>query len=136
MNRNKPSYQELERVISEAHTANKTLKSSLERVSDGVVVFDKDFNYTYINPTGAKLLGRTVEDLIGKNYYKEYPEAQNTVFAKAYRKAMERRSQPSNIQVGGRKMVNVNHTSQSSQPPRDFNCYSRNKNSGTGHFQY
>ncbi|WP_192877709.1 MULTISPECIES: PAS domain-containing sensor histidine kinase [Arenibacter] len=79
----------MERAISEAHNVSEALKSSLERVSDGVVVFDKDFNYTYINPAGAQLLGRTIEDLIGKNYYKEYPEAHNTLFARAYKKAME-----------------------------------------------
>ncbi|MEN8158258.1 MAG: UvrD-helicase domain-containing protein [Bacteroidota bacterium] len=50
----------------------------------------------------------------------------------SYRKVMERRSQPGSVQVGGRKMVNVNQASQpsrasqpssptaSSQPPKDF----------------
>ena len=44
----------------------------------------------------------------------------------AYRKAMERRSPPSNIQSQGRKLVNVNQatrpaqTAQSSPPPKDF----------------
>jgi len=44
----------------------------------------------------------------------------------AYRKVMERRSQPSNIRAGGRNLVNVNQVTrtsqagQASQPPKDF----------------
>ena len=47
----------------------------------------------------------------------------------AYRKVMERRSQPRNVEVGGRKLINVNQASQysrssppagTSQPPKDF----------------
>jgi DNA helicase-2/ATP-dependent DNA helicase PcrA len=41
----------------------------------------------------------------------------------SYRKIMDRRSQPSKIQVGGRKLVNVNQvaqTPQTSHPPKDF----------------
>lgn len=37
-----------------------------------------------------------------------------------YRRVMERRSQSSKIQVGGRKLVNVNHTAKVPQPPKDF----------------
>jgi PAS domain-containing protein len=50
----------------------------LERVSDGFVAFDTEMNYTYINKRGGELLGRKPEDLIGKNYWKEYPEAKGT----------------------------------------------------------
>ncbi|TFH21692.1 MAG: ATP-dependent DNA helicase, partial [Bacteroidia bacterium] len=45
----------------------------------------------------------------------------------AYRKAMERKSQPTNIQSGRRKLINVNqaarpsYPAQSSTPPKDFN---------------
>ena len=53
------------------------------------------------------------------------PEKEKFV-PQAYKKAMERRSQPTNIQSQGRKLVNVNqatrpaHTPQSSPPPKDF----------------
>ncbi|MCK5067498.1 MAG: UvrD-helicase domain-containing protein, partial [Bacteroidales bacterium] len=53
------------------------------------------------------------------------PEKEKFV-PQAYRKAMERKSQPSNIQSGGRKLVNVNqvtrpsHAAASSPPPKDF----------------
>lgn len=65
------------------------LIESLERIGDGVVVFDKEFNYLYVNSAGSKLLGRSAQDLIGKNYKIEYPEALYTPFGKAYLKALE-----------------------------------------------
>lgn len=60
----------------------------LERINDGFVVFDPQMNYTYVNRRGGELLGRAPEDLIGKNYWREYPEAASTPFAKAYIRAM------------------------------------------------
>ena len=61
----------------------------LERISDGFVAFDKDFNYTYVNEAGAAFLGCEVQDLIGNNYWDLYPEAKGTPFANAYLQAME-----------------------------------------------
>ncbi|MCK5136574.1 MAG: UvrD-helicase domain-containing protein [Bacteroidales bacterium] len=58
------------------------------------------------------------------DFYPVLPQAEQTekerYVPETYRKIMERRSQPSKIQVGGRKLVNVNQTSQTSQPPKDF----------------
>ncbi|HLE90084.1 MAG TPA: PAS domain-containing protein, partial [Anaerolineales bacterium] len=61
----------------------------LERISDGFVAFDADMNYTYVNKRGGEMLGRKPEELIGKNYWKEYPEAKGTPFANAYVRALE-----------------------------------------------
>lgn len=63
------------------------LIDSLERVKDGIVVFDNNFNYLFINDEGGKLLGRAPVELIGKNYFEEYPEAKDTPFANAYLEA-------------------------------------------------
>jgi len=61
----------------------------LENISDGIVLFDEDLNYTYINQRGSELLAREPGDLIGKNYWQEYPEARGTPFAEAYARAVE-----------------------------------------------
>lgn len=61
----------------------------LERVNDGIVAFDAEMNYIYVNPRGAELLGRKPGDLIGKNYWAEFPEAKGTPFAEAYLRALE-----------------------------------------------
>lgn len=64
----------------------------LERVSDGFVAFDAQMNYTYVNQHGGEMLGRKPEDLIGKNYWLEYPEARGTPFADAYVRALEKQT--------------------------------------------
>ncbi len=70
-------------------TPNLKIENILERISDGVVAFDAQMNYTYVNARGGELLGRKPEDLIGKNYWQEYPEAKGTPFANAYVRALE-----------------------------------------------
>ena len=61
----------------------------IERISDGFVAFDVQMNYIYVNKRAGELLGRKPEDLVGKNYWDEYPEARDTPFAKAYVRALE-----------------------------------------------
>jgi PAS domain S-box-containing protein len=61
----------------------------LERVSDGFVALDAQMNYTYVNKMGGEILGRDPQDLIGRNYWKEYPEAKGTPFAEAYVRALQ-----------------------------------------------
>lgn len=61
----------------------------VEHISDGFVAFDREMNYIYVNKRAGQLLGRKPEDLIGKSYWKEYPEARGTPFAEAYVRAME-----------------------------------------------
>ena len=61
----------------------------IERISDGFVALDAQMNYIYINQRGGELLGRKPQELIGKNYWEEYPEARGTPFANAYIRALE-----------------------------------------------
>ncbi|NJD21115.1 MAG: PAS domain S-box protein, partial [Melioribacter sp.] len=65
------------------------LINALESMSDGFVAFDNQLNYTYANKHAEEMFGRKPEDLIGKNYWIEYPEAKGTPFADAYLKALE-----------------------------------------------
>ncbi len=61
----------------------------LDRISDGFVAFDAGMNYTYVNQKGAEMLGRKPADLVGRNYWVEYPEAKGTPLANAYVKALK-----------------------------------------------
>ncbi len=61
----------------------------VESITDGFVAFDSEMNYTYVNSKGAELLGRKPDDLIGKNYWTEFPDARGTPFADAYLKALK-----------------------------------------------
>jgi PAS domain S-box-containing protein len=64
-------------------------KQLLERISDGFVAFDAEMNYTFVNEAGGRMLGRNPNDLIGKNYWVEFPEAKCTPFADAYISAIK-----------------------------------------------
>lgn len=61
----------------------------LNRITDAVVAFDAEMNYVYVNRRAGELLGHTPEELIGKNYWKEFPESKGTPFANACMKALE-----------------------------------------------
>ena len=68
---------------------HESIANIIERISDGFVAFDPQMNYTYVNERSGQLLGRKPEDLIGKNYWEEFPEAKGTPFAEVYVRALE-----------------------------------------------
>src|SRR5262245_60608569 len=61
----------------------------IEKINEGFVALDSQMNYLYINRRGSELLKRKPEDLIGKNYWEEFPEDKDSSFGKAYRQALE-----------------------------------------------
>lgn len=72
-----------------AKTDGQQITAILERINDGFIAFDAQMNYIYVNKRGGELLGREPENLIGKNYWEEFPEARGTPFANAYVRALE-----------------------------------------------
>nr|WP_228531115.1 MULTISPECIES: ATP-binding protein [Myxococcaceae] len=60
---------------------------SLERVTDGFVALDADWRYTLVNSGGARLLGRTPEQLVGRHIWTEFPEGMGQPFHLAYERA-------------------------------------------------
>lgn len=70
---------------------NAKLLDTFETMSDGFVAFDANMNYTYVNSHVGELLGRNPAELKGKNYWREYPEAKGTPFAKACQQALKTR---------------------------------------------
>ncbi|MBI4630341.1 MAG: PAS domain S-box protein [Chloroflexi bacterium] len=77
------------RTQAQPRTTSQQIVNILESISDSFVAFDAQMNYTYVNTHGGELLGRKPQDLIGKNYWTEYPEAKGTPFAEAYVRALE-----------------------------------------------
>jgi len=60
----------------------------LEKTSDGFFAVDRDWKFTFVNPQAEKLLERRREDLIGRDFWIEFPEFTRDVFGKNYRRAM------------------------------------------------
>ena len=60
----------------------------LEKTSDGFFAVDRNWKFTFVNRQAEKLLQRRREDLIGKDFWMEFPEFTLDVFEKNYRRAM------------------------------------------------
>jgi len=60
----------------------------LEKTSDGFFAVDRDWKFTFVNPQAEKLLARRREDLIGKDFWMEFPEFTRGAFEEHYRRAM------------------------------------------------
>ncbi|HLA58534.1 MAG TPA: PAS domain S-box protein [Puia sp.] len=83
--------QNLEELVS---AKTKELTSVFERVSDGILAFDMDARITYSNKKSGEINKRKPEDLIGKNFWSEFPLAVRTMF---YEKFYESISNQKNI---------------------------------------
>ncbi|MFT3680752.1 MAG: CHASE3 domain-containing protein [Ferruginibacter sp.] len=70
---------ELEQRVVERTTELEKSRDKLEetflRITDAFIALDKDWNYTYLNKKAGELIQRQPESLVGKNVWKEFPEA-------------------------------------------------------------
>lgn len=80
--------------ISESEEQYRTL---MERISDGFIVLDKDWKYTYANKRTGEMTGRDPKSLIGKHIWEEFPDAVGSETYKAFKKAMETQEYINNI---------------------------------------
>jgi PAS domain S-box-containing protein len=64
------------------------IKEIFERLTDGFVALDKNWNYTYANKKAEEILRKESGYLVGKSLWKEFPDRDQR-FYKAYRKALE-----------------------------------------------
>jgi PAS domain S-box-containing protein len=63
----------------------------LESISDAFYAVDKDWRFTYINRKTEEIWGRRRDDLIGKVYWEEFPQAVDSGPYKAHQQAMQER---------------------------------------------
>lgn len=66
------------------------LPEVLDRVSDGIIALDTAWHVTFCNAAGARLVGRSPEQLQGTVLWDAFPEAIGSTFESNYRLAMER----------------------------------------------
>jgi PAS domain S-box-containing protein len=60
----------------------------LENTSDGFFAVDQDWKFTLVNRQAEKLLDRRRQDLIGKDFWMEFPEFTRNASEDNYRRAM------------------------------------------------
>ncbi|MCJ7646937.1 PAS domain S-box protein [bacterium] len=61
----------------------------LNSINDGFLVLDKNWIYTYFNKQGAKMVGMSKKDLIGKCVWDIFPHAKDTKFYKFYNESVK-----------------------------------------------
>lgn len=73
---------------AELHETVRKMTDILEKTSDGFFAVDRDWRFTFVNRQAEKLLDRHREELIGKDFWMEFPEFTRNAFEKNYRRAM------------------------------------------------
>jgi two-component system cell cycle sensor histidine kinase/response regulator CckA len=81
--------------ITERKRTEEALKRSrdeartiLESITDGFLVLDRDWRFTYLNAAGEQLLSARREDLLGAGYLDRYPAVRGTLLETEYRRAV------------------------------------------------
>ena len=82
----KAKIDEQERLIDQR---TEELKNAFERITDAVMAFDNQWNYTYVNQKAAEMAGIPKEELIGQNLWNRFPGEQKLIIHKLYKQAME-----------------------------------------------
>jgi PAS domain S-box-containing protein len=85
----------LQRQLKRQQEAEEKLRASdrqivdlLESMTDGFFALDRQWRFTYVNRVAAQLLKREIQDLLGRNFWEEFPEAIGSKFETHYRQAM------------------------------------------------
>jgi PAS domain S-box-containing protein len=76
---------------------SKELTGIFERITDGFIVLDKNFCYTYANRRIEEMMGRAPGSLIGKSVWSEFPEVIDTPVYHTFLNAMSQQKYSSNI---------------------------------------
>lgn len=72
-----------------AAKSEEKFQSLVERISDGFVAMDNNWNFTYANAMSEKLFGKKVEEMVGKNIWEVFPNAIGGPFYRSYHRAVE-----------------------------------------------
>ena len=75
-----------EEALRESEARYRTV---LDSITDGLLVLDKNWRYTYFSEHGARMIGMRTEDLIGGCVWDLFPHAQETKFWEGYHRAVE-----------------------------------------------
>jgi len=75
--------------ISEARVARDQAAHVLATMATGFFSVDHNWQVTYLNPTGERILGHRAEGLVGRSLWDAFPGLENVEFGQRYHRAME-----------------------------------------------
>ncbi|NWF62413.1 MAG: PAS domain S-box protein [Fischerella sp.] len=79
-------YERRLRVVSEA--ARDRLHTILESITDGFIALDKDWQIVYVNQKVARNNGQTATEIVGKNFWEQWPWSVGTQVEQEYHRAV------------------------------------------------
>ena len=81
--------------VTESHTYelrafeyNKKVNTILESITDGFYIINQAWNFVRVNKIFAQTLNKSIDDLIGKNFWQFFPNNESSHYTKSYKKAM------------------------------------------------
>ncbi|ULH17071.1 PAS domain S-box protein (plasmid) [Deinococcus sp. KNUC1210] len=69
--------------------ANQRLAATIDKLSDPVVSYDRDWTITYVNKAGATFFGHSINEMIGQSLNTVFPNASQSAVIQAARRTME-----------------------------------------------
>jgi PAS domain S-box-containing protein len=82
---------ERKRAENEARAISDALQTVLMSITDGLLVLDRDWRFTFFNEQGARMIGMRPEELVGHNVWALFPHAEGTAFHTEFHRAVETR---------------------------------------------
>jgi diguanylate cyclase (GGDEF)-like protein/PAS domain S-box-containing protein len=75
--------------VTSARESEGRLASMLDSISDGFVLLDREYRFTFLNHQGEIILNRTAAELLGRELWEAFPDAVGTSFDEVYHRVME-----------------------------------------------
>jgi PAS domain S-box-containing protein len=82
---------ERDRLLAVSETARMQVTAVLESIGDAFYAVDSGFRFTYVNRQAEAFWGRRREDLVGKNFWTEFPQAVGSEAGQLHLQAMVQR---------------------------------------------
>jgi PAS domain S-box-containing protein len=90
--RNVSTAARVERALAASEDAlrktNEKLRETIDSITDGVLVMDKDWRYTFVSERAAKIIGIAPAGLVGGIVWELFPDAAGTQFYEGYHRAV------------------------------------------------
>jgi PAS domain S-box-containing protein len=81
--------EERERLLAREQAARERATDILESISDAFFAVDNEWRFTYVNSKAEELWGRSREELLEKNIWEEFPQAEVSESYRQLKRAME-----------------------------------------------
>ncbi|WP_133305188.1 PAS domain S-box protein, partial [Halonotius pteroides] len=84
--------------VTEREQLKRKQQQIINRVTDGIIELDADWQFTFFSGQGGELAGVSEDDVLGRGFWKVFDNIQGTTFEKQYREVMETREMASFVE--------------------------------------